>query len=86
MVLRIASLSDWETRDRVSVRPPTREECGTWVSAALPEALKLQRPLPDGSLKIVATAHDRMTRGSSPVRRRAFSPDSRLDVQVLLRR
>jgi putative SOS response-associated peptidase YedK len=30
------------------------DECEAWLSAAPEEALKLQRPLPDGSLKIVA--------------------------------
>jgi putative SOS response-associated peptidase YedK len=32
----------------------TREEMDTWMTAPLPAALKLQRPLPDGSLRIVA--------------------------------
>ena len=32
----------------------TPEEVDTWLSAPTPEALKLQRPLPDGSLQIVA--------------------------------
>ncbi len=32
----------------------TAEEIETWLTAAAPEALKLQRPLPDGTLKIVA--------------------------------
>jgi putative SOS response-associated peptidase YedK len=31
------------------------EEIETWLTAPVEEALKLQRPLPDGSLKIVAT-------------------------------
>ena len=32
----------------------TPDEVGTWMSAPPDEALKLQRPLPDGSLRIVA--------------------------------
>ncbi|SEF12142.1 Putative SOS response-associated peptidase YedK [Rhizobiales bacterium GAS191] len=32
----------------------TAEEIETWLTAPVPEALKLQRPLPDGTLKIVA--------------------------------
>ena len=32
----------------------TAEECETWLTAPLPEALLLQRPLPDGALRIVA--------------------------------
>jgi putative SOS response-associated peptidase YedK len=32
----------------------TPEEVGTWLTAASDEALKLQRPLPDGLLRIVA--------------------------------
>jgi putative SOS response-associated peptidase YedK len=32
----------------------TPEECERWLSAPIADALKLQRPLPDGSLQIVA--------------------------------
>jgi len=32
----------------------TPEEVETWMTASADEALKLQRPLPDGSLRIVA--------------------------------
>jgi putative SOS response-associated peptidase YedK len=33
----------------------TPAEIETWLTAPTGDALKLQRPLPDGSLKIVAT-------------------------------
>jgi putative SOS response-associated peptidase YedK len=32
----------------------TAEEVETWLTAPAPNALKLQRPLPDNTLKIVA--------------------------------
>ena len=32
----------------------TQDEVETWMTAPSDEALKLQRPLPDGSLRIVA--------------------------------
>jgi putative SOS response-associated peptidase YedK len=32
----------------------TPEEVETWMEASAEDALKLQRPLPDGSLRIVA--------------------------------
>ena len=32
----------------------TPEEVETWMTAPTEDAVKLQRPLPDGSLKIVA--------------------------------
>jgi putative SOS response-associated peptidase YedK len=32
----------------------TKEECGTWLEAPTEEALRLQRPLPDGLMKEVA--------------------------------
>jgi putative SOS response-associated peptidase YedK len=32
----------------------TPEEIGTWMTAPTDEAMKLQRPLTDGSLQIVA--------------------------------
>lgn len=37
------------------VVPTTADEVETWMTAPPEEALKLQRPLPDGTLKIVAT-------------------------------
>ena len=33
----------------------TRDEFDLWMSADWPQAARLQRPLPDGSLKIVAS-------------------------------
>ena len=33
----------------------TSEECDLWMSGEWEKASKLQRPLPDGSLKIVAS-------------------------------
>ena len=33
----------------------TAEECDAWLTADPAEALKMQRPLPDDALKIVAT-------------------------------
>jgi len=35
----------------------TPEEFETWLSAPVEEALKLQRPLPDDALEIVAEGH-----------------------------
>jgi putative SOS response-associated peptidase YedK len=37
----------------------TTEEVHTWLTAPIEEALKLQRPLPDGTLKIVARGERR---------------------------
>ncbi|MET4736662.1 putative SOS response-associated peptidase YedK [Bradyrhizobium japonicum] len=34
----------------------TPEEVETWMTASADEALKVQRPLPDGALRIVARA------------------------------
>jgi len=36
----------------------TAEEIETWMTAPADEALRLQRPLPDGALKIVATGDE----------------------------
>jgi len=33
----------------------TPEECEAWLTAPIPEALELQRPLPDALLSVVAT-------------------------------
>jgi putative SOS response-associated peptidase YedK len=37
----------------------TPAEIEQWMTAPAEEALKLQRPLPDGTLKVVATAGER---------------------------
>jgi putative SOS response-associated peptidase YedK len=41
----------------------TTEEHDTWLSARWDEAKVLQRPLPDGALKIVATGEKEDPRG-----------------------
>ncbi len=43
----------------------TKEECGTWLEAPTEEALRLQRPLPDGLMKEVARGerHDGTAQG-----------------------
>lgn len=43
----------------------SKEECGTWLEAPTEEALRLQRPLPDGLMKEVARGerHDGEARG-----------------------
>ncbi len=43
----------------------TAEEMDTWLNAPAPEALKLQRPLPDGALRIVARGRERTAGASS---------------------
>lgn len=45
----------------------TQDEIETWMNAPVEEALKLQRPLPDGALRIVATGarEDRSTESTS---------------------
>ena len=37
----------------------TADECETWLNAPTPEEMKLQRPLPDGALTIVARGEKR---------------------------
>ena len=44
-------------------------EIDTWMNAPLPEALKLQRPLPDGSLKIVLRGEKQDGEGPEPVKK-----------------
>ena len=47
----------------------TQEEADTWMTAAPTEALKLQRPLSDGTLRIVAhgaTRDERLDQGLAP--------------------
>jgi putative SOS response-associated peptidase YedK len=43
----------------------TKEECGTWLEAPTEEALRLQRPLPDGLMREVARGerHDGEAQG-----------------------
>jgi putative SOS response-associated peptidase YedK len=43
----------------------TKEEIALWMNAPLPEALRLQRPLPDGALTIVARGQKQDTGGFS---------------------
>ena len=43
----------------------TKEEIDLWMNAPIPEALKLQRPLPDGALTIVARGQKQDTGGLS---------------------
>ncbi len=43
----------------------TKEEIDLWMNAPTPEALKLQRPLPDGALTIVALGQKQDTGGLS---------------------
>lgn len=40
----------------------TEKEFDVWLTAPVNEALNLQRPLPDGALKIVATGERQDTR------------------------
>ena len=41
--------------EKINSDPIFSEEIETWMTAPAEEALKLQRPLPDGTLRIVAT-------------------------------
>lgn len=44
----------------------TPEECETWMQAPLKEAMALQRPLPGGSLRIVARGEKQDPPDASP--------------------
>lgn len=44
----------------------TEAECDTWLNGALPDALRLQRPLPDGLLGVVARGEKQDPEASAP--------------------
>jgi putative SOS response-associated peptidase YedK len=46
----------------------TPEECDAWMTAPIPEALELQRPLADGLLSVVARGENQDPPASSPER------------------
>ena len=58
----------------------TEEECDRWMSASIPEALQLQRPLADGLLRVVAIG----SRQDGPQLTEAVSSSGQPDRTILL--